>query len=89
MEKDPALYREELESVVKQLSANNIIAKIKGEGISQFVYAKCDDRTVELSQDKDGIWVEFWLGDSENPKNAMTISSYHEALKEVLSWLMM
>ena len=89
MEKDPTLYRAELESVVEQLSSNNIIAKIKGEGISQFVYAKCNNRSVELSQDKDGIWVEFWSGDSESPKSAMTLSSYNEALIDILSWLMM
>ena len=78
----------ELESILEKLSGKNVTAEVKGDGISQFVYAKCGSRVVELSQEENGIWVEFWSGDSEEAERGVTFNSYNEALVKILAWLL-
>jgi hypothetical protein len=79
-------YRRQLEVVAEQLKSAADLVNISGSDAAQFIYAKNESRSLEISQCEDGVWIEFWQGNDE-PIKEMTVSSYNEATAISLKWL--
>lgn len=80
-------YRKKLESAASTLKAVSEDVSIRGDHAGQFVFATAKGRAIELSQAKDGIWVEFWDTDADSPCREFTYDSYQAAVAEACFWL--
>jgi hypothetical protein len=63
---------------------------LKGDGVASFVYAVNNGRTVEISVDHGGFWLEFWeTSDDEDagPLQELTVESAEQAVAQAKQWL--
>jgi hypothetical protein len=63
---------------------------IRGEGRSEFLYATQEGRSIELSQDDGGWWMEFWEASDDEyagPVKESTVSTLEEAVQQISAWL--
>lgn len=82
--------------MVEQL--NNLLVKLtpfvesiqlKGVENSRFIYAVANGRSVEVSIDNGGYWVEYWsdLHEDSKPVNEQTFNSFEALEESVKNWL--
>jgi hypothetical protein len=62
---DKVSYRQQLEAICTQLATCAERTAVRGDGLGQFAWGECGDRSVCLSWGADGIFVELWEGDTE------------------------
>ena len=63
-----------------------LASEIRGKGIGAFLEVRGPAGNVELSEDSDCIWVEFWRPDTEEREKSSTFEGYPEAIEAVLNW---
>jgi hypothetical protein len=80
-------YKQQLEIIAEQIKSAANLVDIRGSSVSQFIYAKNESRSLEISQFKEGIWIEFWQVDNDEPIKEMAVSCYGEATAISLEWL--
>ncbi len=78
-------YRNKLEEVLKEIKDYFDLAEIGGNDISSFVFAKKENRAVEIYQSESAVIVEFW--ENEEEQSEIEIDSYEEARKLVVEWI--
>ena len=63
--------------------------ELKGTGDSSFIYAVANARSVEISIDDGGYWVEYWedLDEDSKPTNEQTFKSTEKLEESVKTWL--
>jgi hypothetical protein len=79
-----------LRQMLNQLSLQFAHASLRGQGRARFVFARQDNRAVEISEDAGNWWLEFWDGDPEldaAPVKELTVPTSLEAVKEATDWL--
>ena len=78
-------YINELENTLPAIS-KRATAEIRGNGISSFIYAFTNEKSIELSKAKNTIQVEFWFKDKESSENNNNYSDYKDAVIDVNKW---
>ena len=79
-----------LSSLQSRLQSNGLIAELRGNGASSFLFADHNGRSVEVSIDRDTWWIEFWERSSdpdEQPVKEATLYDERDVQNEVVKWL--
>ena len=85
---DSSAYRIELLDARAHLEPFATETAIRGDGAAQFVYARSNRGSIELSKTQHlEIFVEFWSADAETPVREVTYPDFASALAESSSWL--
>jgi hypothetical protein len=78
-------YREKLKKLLKQIEGHFNIAEVRGNNVGSFIFAKKENRAIEIYQSEDAVIVEFW--ENEEQKTEKEIDSYSQAAKLVIDWI--
>jgi hypothetical protein len=84
---DHRSYRRELQRIVEDVRAVSSSVEIRGDGVAMFVSATTRQRAVEVSKSAEGVWVEFWIADRDEPVREEAFDSYSEATIAACQWL--
>ena len=83
----PDEYGNLLNMVTAELKDQASLIEIRGKGAARFVFAVYNDKSLELSQSSEGVWLEFWNDESEEPVREVTVLKYDEAIEQAKAWL--
>jgi hypothetical protein len=84
------IVKTRLAGIQSELATHLEMVTLKGQGSSSFIYATNKGRSVEISEDNGGFWLEFWeKSDDEDaePVNETTVDSSEQAIQETMRWL--
>ena len=80
-------YHSKLEAVAEELGRQGVRAECRGDGAARFVYATNGTRTIELSWDGVGVFVEMFEEPSEASIRDEQQDTFESGAEEALSWL--
>lgn len=74
--------------VIEVLSRPGIIAECRDEDAGQFVYAQRGDRSIELSWDGVGVFIEMFEAPSKDSVRDEQQDSFEIGAERAVAWLM-
>ena len=60
--------------------------KVNLSGKGSFIFAQSEDKSIELSESEDEVWVEFFNGEGNEPDHESTYPNYEESFFPIISW---
>jgi hypothetical protein len=78
-------YINKLQVVLKEIKEYFDIAVIRESGVASYIFAKNENRAIEIYQSENAAIVEFW--ENENQQTEKEVSSYEEATKLAINWM--
>ncbi len=79
-----------LAEIFDELTPHLESVRLKGQGVSSFVYAINNDRAVEISEDNGGFWLEFWDKSEDEdapPVKELIVATVKDAVRNAIQWL--
>lgn len=83
----PAEYRQALDTVAEYLRGRGIDADCRGDGLAQFVYACRGARSVEISWDGIGVFIEMFEGPDETSVRDEQQDTFPIGCERAYAWL--
>ncbi|MEW6305726.1 MAG: hypothetical protein AB1705_19785 [Verrucomicrobiota bacterium] len=80
-------YEHDLQQVVKSLQGAGCDAFLRGEGRSRFVFAEYRGRAIEVYQDGNAVYLEFFDEGAEQASKDKREPNYDLATQHALAWL--
>ena len=77
-------YRERLGEVLEEIEGHCDFAEIRGEDDARFVFAKKDNRAIEIYQSEKTVIVELW--ENEEIQTEKEVDSYEGVTELILNW---
>jgi hypothetical protein len=86
------IVKTRLAEILDELTPQLEEVNLRGKGASSFIYAVNKGRAVEISENDDGFWLEFWeKSDDEDaaPVKEITVDGVERATSEARRWLVL
>ena len=65
----------------------SVDVRVSEHEYASFIYAKNENRGVEVMEDDSGVWIEFYEINREKPEKEFSYLSYEQAYGPIKSWL--
>jgi hypothetical protein len=84
------IVKTRLTEIIDELTPQLEEVCFKGQGAASFVYAINKGRAVEISENDDGFWLEFWEKSNDEdaaPVKETTVATSNQGIRKIKEWL--